>query len=110
MSQSDDDDEVENWDTYDNHPSDGNLYTEALRDIDTAHSMKYEAFPKPGPGDEKSIAFSIYPFGHPEKNLCAGSEKKLFLFICKRHHNNNDVQFLIRNISTYLTKNLSGGR
>ena len=26
MSQSDDDDEVENWDTYDNHPSDGNLY------------------------------------------------------------------------------------
>jgi hypothetical protein len=133
MSQSDDDDEVKNWDTYDNHPSDGNLYTEALRDIDAAHSTyrtrqklqavvdtlkqvrwsftqfihawmnescelkhrryrtlsqrrkalqqtlvrmpsntyqlhlasmftveKYEAFPKPGPGDEKSIAFSIY--------------------------------------------------
>jgi hypothetical protein len=38
MSQSDDDDEVENWDSYDNHPSDGNPDTEALRDIDTAHS------------------------------------------------------------------------
>ena len=38
MSQSDDDDDIEDWDSYGNHPCDGNLDTEALRDIDTAHS------------------------------------------------------------------------
>ena len=36
MSQSDDDGECEDWDDCDNHPSDGNLDTEASRDIGTA--------------------------------------------------------------------------